>query len=275
MKIGIYIIYFLGCKRVYIGQSINIKNRLKYHRVQLKKGGHYNLKLQRAFNKYGASNMRIKVLENCNQDELNEKESHYISLYNAFKGGLNCSHGGDSFRGTISSKKVYQYCAKSGLLVGIHYGFKTTERSTGVGESNVRQCCYGQLKTAKGFHFSLTEKTPQTVLIDIISNIYSKEFKERHSKLFSGTNNPMYGKKRPDVSGDNNPYRKMIQSGYKPNRKIKIEVDEIITMYKSGKTQIEISKAAECTQPQISTILLQNGIRKFRRQAEADLYFSS
>jgi predicted GIY-YIG superfamily endonuclease len=265
MKNCIYIIRFKGCKRVYIGQTIAPKNRFKYHRSELRAQRHCNTKLQRAYNKYGVDNMIIQVLESVEDStKLNERELYYINLFNSFKGGLNCNSGGDYIL-VKSTKKIYQYDASTGHLIGFYYGYANTGRVLGIGESNIRQCCRGDLKTVKGFHFSLTEKTPQMVLKDVVNKTKSDEYKLNHSRLFSGEKNPMYGKKRPELSGENNPYAKLIKSGYKPKRKIKLSYDKIIKLYNQGLTQKQIAEKAKCTQVQISTILRNNGIRKFKR----------
>lgn len=265
MKNVIYKISFTGCDRVYIGQSVNIKNRIKYHKTELKRGTHGNLKLQRAYNKYGADSMRIVYLEDDVPFELlNERECYYIGVYNSHRKGLNNSDGG-YLRSSRKLKKIYQYCKKTGILKGIYYGFNNAELYTGVGESNIRQCCYGQLKSAKGYHFSLLEKTPQMVLNNVKSSVQSEAYKANHRALFTGDKNPMYGVKRPELSGDKNPYAIMIKNGFQPKRKI--DHEKVIAYYKSGKKQVEISKMMNCTQVQVSNILIKNGIRKFNKKS--------
>lgn len=269
MASGIYIIRFKGSTRVYIGQSVDLKRRFKHHIFCLKNGIHKNQKLQRACNKYGFENLLIEILEEASVPFLNEREQHYIKLYNSYRNGFNFSQGGDHERSRIlkSSKKIYKYSAKDGMLLGCYIGFVNTERHCSINESNIRQCCAGKLKTVKGFHFSTVLKTPQMVLSDTMHDFYKKEYKSKRSKQFSGKLNPMFGKKRPEISGANNPYSKMIASGYKPKRKIKITVEELIQLYKSGLTQKSIAAKAECTQVQVSTILRENNIFKFKRKA--------
>lgn len=208
MICGIYSIRFKGSDRSYIGQSTNIKNRLKYHRTELRKGRHYNPKLQRAYNKYGESNMVLSIVETCAIEQLDDKEMYYISVYNSCVKGLNCNAGGNQHKKRPSNNKVYVYDASSGFLAGIYIGYVTAARAYNLNESNVRQSCKGKIKTAKGFHFSLLEKTPQQVLIDVTSKAKSEEHRLMRVRQFSGVNNPMYGKKRPDITGDKHPKRR-------------------------------------------------------------------
>lgn len=60
---GIYLITQLSSGLVYVGSSVNVKNRVSRHRTELKNGTHGNAHLQRAWNKYGEADFAISVLE--------------------------------------------------------------------------------------------------------------------------------------------------------------------------------------------------------------------
>ena len=83
--IGIYKITNKVNGKVYIGQSINIKQRWRDHKKDAfwRNGLCYNYPLYRAIRKYGIENFSFEVLEECEEIQLNEKEIYYISLYNA------------------------------------------------------------------------------------------------------------------------------------------------------------------------------------------------
>jgi group I intron endonuclease len=85
--IGIYKITNPNGK-IYIGQSIDIKNRfIKYKCLDCKK----QVRLYRSFNKYGIDNHKFDILLECNTSELNDKERYYQDLYQCVgKNGLNC-----------------------------------------------------------------------------------------------------------------------------------------------------------------------------------------
>ena len=83
--IGIYILKNKITGKVYIGQSIDIEARYKQH---LKSYNNRNLALYSyplyvAMRKYGVGAFEFKVLEECSQQELNEKEIYYIKKYNS------------------------------------------------------------------------------------------------------------------------------------------------------------------------------------------------
>lgn len=78
----------------YIGQTrYTIEFRWKQH--QHKKDNTY---FHNAIHKYGVDNFNIEILEECNIEELNQKEIFYIAKYDTFKNGYNLTIGGDGNR---------------------------------------------------------------------------------------------------------------------------------------------------------------------------------
>jgi len=80
-KIGIYCIKNIESRKVYVGSSVDIKDRLSRHRYQLRKGKHHNIHLQRSWNKYGKDNFEFYVLEECKESKLIDRENYYIKKY--------------------------------------------------------------------------------------------------------------------------------------------------------------------------------------------------
>lgn len=76
--IGIYKIENLINHKVYIGQSIHIERRWKEHCYPSK-----NTVIAKAIKKYGKENFSFQVLEECSEQELNEKEQFYIKKFNS------------------------------------------------------------------------------------------------------------------------------------------------------------------------------------------------
>jgi group I intron endonuclease len=79
----------------YIGQSIDIYHRWKDHKRELNGNRHHNEYLQRAWNKYKEENFEFIVLEDCEVDELSEREKYYIKLYKDMDLAYNIHDGGD------------------------------------------------------------------------------------------------------------------------------------------------------------------------------------
>lgn len=77
--VGVYAISSKSLAQIlYIGSSINLRDRLHSHRASLKAGYHNNKKLQGHYNNYGSDDLIFKVLEYCEQSLLNNKEWFYI-----------------------------------------------------------------------------------------------------------------------------------------------------------------------------------------------------
>ena len=97
---GIYKITNKVNGKVYIGQSVHIKQRWKNHKKDAfwTKGVDYNYPLYQAIRKYGYDNFLFEVVEECSKEELNDKEKLYIQQYQSFKKkyGYNQTLGGDS-----------------------------------------------------------------------------------------------------------------------------------------------------------------------------------
>lgn len=73
--------------RIYIGQSIDIFNRLKsYKQTKCNE----QPKIYKSILKYGWENHLFEVELECNVNELNEKERFYQEKYNSVEKGLNC-----------------------------------------------------------------------------------------------------------------------------------------------------------------------------------------
>jgi len=87
IMIGIYKITSPSGK-VYIGQSVKIKDRIRAYRgLRCKK----QVKLYHSLLKYGFENHKVEIVCECLIEELNEKERHYQELYDCIENGLNCT----------------------------------------------------------------------------------------------------------------------------------------------------------------------------------------
>lgn len=126
--IGIYGIHNLLNDKWYVGQSINIDLRWKHHRCALDNKYHYNRHLLRSWLKYGADNFEFVVLEECNVEELNEKEKSWISKLQAYTNGYNICEGGDGTLGCKWSEESKRDFAESRL--GEHNPFYNRKHST-------------------------------------------------------------------------------------------------------------------------------------------------
>lgn len=99
---GIYKIINLINNKVYIGQPVNIEKRWYGHKQDLIKQYHNNKHLQNAWNKYGENSFKFEVIEECNEEELNEREIYWIDYY----GGCNSENTYNQRAGGLSGGKL-------------------------------------------------------------------------------------------------------------------------------------------------------------------------
>lgn len=81
-KIGricqIYKIHNVLTSQIYIGSSIDIKERIRRHFKDLKANIHHSLKMQRSFNKYGIENFKVEYLATCPEEYRHLLEQWFI-----------------------------------------------------------------------------------------------------------------------------------------------------------------------------------------------------
>lgn len=76
---GVYSITNTVNSKVYIGSSVNIKQRFRRHKHDLLHNKHGNKHLQSSFNKHGLENFEFKIIECCEDCNLQDLENFYIS----------------------------------------------------------------------------------------------------------------------------------------------------------------------------------------------------
>lgn len=91
----IYRIVCVANGKVYIGQSINARERRMHHFSKLRTNQHYNFHLQKSFNKYGEGMFYFETLEkNIPHSKIDEREIFWIAHFNSHLNGFNATAGG-------------------------------------------------------------------------------------------------------------------------------------------------------------------------------------
>jgi group I intron endonuclease len=68
---------------MYIGSSSNLDRRWYYHLRDLKRNDHCNVRLQKAFLKYGINSFRFNTIELCLPTELIAREQYWIDYFDS------------------------------------------------------------------------------------------------------------------------------------------------------------------------------------------------
>lgn len=181
VMIGIYQIKCLVNNKCYIGQSVNLKQRLFQHKSNLKKKRHHNSHLQRAVNLYGLDNFSFKIIHLLSENEysiekLDELEKYYIKLFQSDKRpfGYNIESGGFA-KGHISNETKHKL---SIVHTGKKYG-KRSEETRALMRKNHAHYWQGK---------HLNEETKEKIRQKNLGRIpvmKGKHFNEEHSKNIS------------------------------------------------------------------------------------------
>ena len=76
-------------EKVYVGSSVNVESRKKDHNRLLTNGKHHSKKLQHSFKKHKHKEVELVVIEECTQDNRDEREQYWINHHNSMECGYN------------------------------------------------------------------------------------------------------------------------------------------------------------------------------------------
>ena len=94
---GVYAITHPPSGRAYIGSSKDIIGRWADHQKRLKSNTHHSIKLQSAWNKYGAEAFHFGVVETCSATERVVREQFWIDQAQASKKGFGFNMSASSY----------------------------------------------------------------------------------------------------------------------------------------------------------------------------------
>ena len=144
---GIYRIENLVNHKSYVGQSIDIYERWSEHRWALDNERHDNKHLMRAWHKYKEFNFEFTILEQCEMDDLNDREIYWIAHYDAYYNGYNQTKGGNGCFGKVwtiqererVSRAILQL-STDGVVVGRFININDAEEQTGISRRQIWNC---------------------------------------------------------------------------------------------------------------------------------------
>lgn len=173
-------------KKIYIGQSNNLKKRKREHFNKLRKDTHENSYLQRAFNKYGEQCFQYEVLveENLSDEELDKLEYIYIQLFGSHlhtQGkGYNLSIGGKTRRGFKHTPKTIEKMSKS----------RTGEKNGFYGKKHTKESIERRLANMD-YSFAQTKEHRQKISESMKGRKFTDEHRLNKSNAQRGGKNPI------------------------------------------------------------------------------------
>jgi group I intron endonuclease len=182
---GIYCIENILNSKKYIGQSVHIYGRIKRHEHDLRKGID-SLRLQRAFDKYGAENFRSYILETCDFSALNDREIYWISVFNSnnFECGYNITAGGRN--GSHDEETIRKLSEmKKGTHLSEETKRKIADAITGKKRSDETRKKISEARK-KGSSW-------------LAGKHHTEEAKRKRSEKMEGENAHWFGKKQPNA----------------------------------------------------------------------------
>lgn len=82
-------------EKIYIGKTLrSIQIRWSEHKKNAK-NNKLDLPLYKAMRKYGIEHFFISIIEECEENEIDDREIYWISKYESYKKGYNCTGGGE------------------------------------------------------------------------------------------------------------------------------------------------------------------------------------
>lgn len=184
--IGIYKITSPSNK-IYIGQSENIEKRFRYYKSLRCKN---QIVLYRSFIKYGVENHFFEVIEECEYQNLNERERYYQEFYNVISVGLNCLLTSTKDKKKVYSKETREKISKSLKGRVITKEWRENLSKAGMGRIFTKETRAKIVKNNTGriysektrFKISFNRKT-QKVVLDTETGVYYYSVKDLADNL--------------------------------------------------------------------------------------------
>ena len=156
--VGIYKIRNKINGKIYIGQSIKIEERWKSHILNSRqeKITDSSQVIHKAINKYGVENFEFSILEECDEASLDEREIYWISVYDSYYNGYNCTKGGN--RNVDHFKKKVYYYDLTGKYLGQFESVTQAAQLLKISPLLISKCCLGKFKSTHNLQFSYEKK---------------------------------------------------------------------------------------------------------------------
>lgn len=190
-KSGVYAVKLIDDGRIYIGQSVNIDNRLRNHLSSLRHEHHHNKYLQNAFNKYGENSFSFSIIEMVPVKDLDDREKYWISELSSDNPffGFNLVSGGNSNKTTPQIVRIKISNGLRGRILTYDTRKKISDSRLGMKFSDSHKAAIRKSKTGvnnPGYGKKRTEKTRLLMSIAQKGKVLSAEHRANISKAMKG-----------------------------------------------------------------------------------------
>lgn len=195
MSSGIYM-WTSPSGKQYIGKSIDLERRKRMFLNFSKNYTSGTSLIDKARHKYADSKLwKYVILEECHENQLNEKEKYYIEQYDTYKNGYNSTYGGDGVDGFTrfdKNLKLYKNTKWRKPIVSINIESKEIRYFSSIADcanemefkaSPIGNVCRHNFETYKGYVFMYLDEYRNRNKRAIICNIIRKK---KHVKKLRG-----------------------------------------------------------------------------------------
>lgn len=168
--------------KIYIGQTIqSIKDR--WYRHCGKSGiseAEMRMHLKRAILKYGKENFDVEILEECLQEDLNEREKYYIRYFNSYNDGYNSTEGGQLGFKTYSTDEEKDIQIIEWYEAG--FSLRTVAKEFNIDKATVKGILIRHnvgLREARTY--KLTSQDRKNIMDDVNKGISRKEIMNKYN----------------------------------------------------------------------------------------------
>lgn len=107
--------------------------------------------------KYGINNFHIIEIEECNNDNLNEREKYWIKYYNSVENGYNATYGGETAPISLS-KSVDQIDINTNKIIKTYKNAREVEKILGIPNQYISDACNYKRKVVQNFKWQFHDE---------------------------------------------------------------------------------------------------------------------
>lgn len=157
-------------QKSYIGKtSKTIEFRWLEHLREANKPERESRPLYRAIKKYGQENFKIEEIEQCSEENVEEREVFWIKYYETYEKGYNATLGGDG-KAYLNRKKILEDYLKTKNII-------ETARLNNCGRDGVKNILHNEgIETLSGGEVTQNLHSKRVLMLDKETGVVLQEF---------------------------------------------------------------------------------------------------